>query len=322
MSDYSKTTNFTTKDGLSSGDSNKLVKGSEFDTEFDALAVASATKYDSGDLASQAEAEGLTSNTKLLTPLRLKDVLADNGGMLQDIQALADPGADKLLGWDDSVNATISFALGAGLATSTTTINVADAIAGAGLSISSSILAVAVTNGLEITSDQVAIIDLATGVAMPLSIANGTFAFSWASITEITGPNLDQALDGFVMSDAGVPKIMPIDQMGIKVVTADEAQTLAITDANTMQVLTGSTNRIWVIPPNSSVAFEIGTIIIVQNSGTGDLTITAGTGVILDSIFHAAAATAQSDRVLDGGRAALIKTATDTWSLAGNIADS
>ncbi len=44
MTNYSKTTNFTAKDSLVSGDANKIVKGSEIDTEFDNIATASATK--------------------------------------------------------------------------------------------------------------------------------------------------------------------------------------------------------------------------------------------------------------------------------------
>lgn len=44
MSDYSKTTNFTAKDALTTGDPNKLVKGAYFDTEFDAIATSSSTK--------------------------------------------------------------------------------------------------------------------------------------------------------------------------------------------------------------------------------------------------------------------------------------
>ena len=44
MSNYTKTTNFTAKDSLPSGDTNKIIRGSEFDTEFDAIATASATK--------------------------------------------------------------------------------------------------------------------------------------------------------------------------------------------------------------------------------------------------------------------------------------
>lgn len=44
MSDYVKSTNFTAKDSLSSGDPNKLIKGSEHDTEFDNIATMSTTK--------------------------------------------------------------------------------------------------------------------------------------------------------------------------------------------------------------------------------------------------------------------------------------
>lgn len=46
MSNYSKTTNFTAKDALASGDPNKVVKGSEHDTEYDNIATSSATKAD------------------------------------------------------------------------------------------------------------------------------------------------------------------------------------------------------------------------------------------------------------------------------------
>ena len=46
MSDYTKTTNFTAKDSLPSGDSGKVIRGSEFDTEFNAISTAVATKAD------------------------------------------------------------------------------------------------------------------------------------------------------------------------------------------------------------------------------------------------------------------------------------
>jgi hypothetical protein len=44
MSDYSKATNFTTKDTLPTGNSGKIVKGTELDTEFTAIASAIASK--------------------------------------------------------------------------------------------------------------------------------------------------------------------------------------------------------------------------------------------------------------------------------------
>ena len=60
MSDYTKTTNFTAKDTLPAGDTNKIIRGSEFDTEFDAIATASATK---ADIASPKPAFSASSTT-------------------------------------------------------------------------------------------------------------------------------------------------------------------------------------------------------------------------------------------------------------------
>lgn len=51
MSNYTKITNFATKDSLTPGDANKKVKGTEIDNEFNAIATAVATK---ADLASPA----------------------------------------------------------------------------------------------------------------------------------------------------------------------------------------------------------------------------------------------------------------------------
>jgi len=46
MSDYTKSTNFATKDNLSSGNPLKIVKGTEIDTEFNNIQTAVATKAD------------------------------------------------------------------------------------------------------------------------------------------------------------------------------------------------------------------------------------------------------------------------------------
>jgi hypothetical protein len=46
MSNYTKSTNFTAKDSLPTGDTNKVIRGSEFDTEFNAIQTAVGTKAD------------------------------------------------------------------------------------------------------------------------------------------------------------------------------------------------------------------------------------------------------------------------------------
>ena len=46
MSNYTKTTNFAAKDSLSHGNSAKIVRGTEINTEFDNIATAIASKAD------------------------------------------------------------------------------------------------------------------------------------------------------------------------------------------------------------------------------------------------------------------------------------
>jgi len=47
MSNYTKSTNFASKDSLPTGNASKIVKGTEINTEFDNIATAVATKADS-----------------------------------------------------------------------------------------------------------------------------------------------------------------------------------------------------------------------------------------------------------------------------------
>lgn len=46
MTDYTKATEFTPKDSLPTGDPAKIIKGADFDTEFDAIETSIATKVD------------------------------------------------------------------------------------------------------------------------------------------------------------------------------------------------------------------------------------------------------------------------------------
>ena len=72
MSDYTKATNFAQKDGLSSGDANKIIKGSEIDAEYNAIAAAITSKSDlngptfTGTPAAPTASFG-TSSTQLAT---------------------------------------------------------------------------------------------------------------------------------------------------------------------------------------------------------------------------------------------------------------
>ena len=79
MSDYTKSTNFASKDSLVSGNPLKIVKGTEIDTEFNNIATAISTK---ADLASPAltgtptapTAAFSTNTTQLATTAFVQDV--------------------------------------------------------------------------------------------------------------------------------------------------------------------------------------------------------------------------------------------------------
>lgn len=72
MSNYTKATNFATKDTLPTGNAGKIVKGTELDTEFNNIATAVATKADlasptfTGTPAAPTAAAG-TNTTQLAT---------------------------------------------------------------------------------------------------------------------------------------------------------------------------------------------------------------------------------------------------------------
>jgi len=71
------------------------------------------------------------------------------------------------------------------------------------------------------------------------------------------------------------------------------------------------------IPTNASVAFPVGTAITVLNKGAGTCTIsavTSGTTTVLS-----AGSTAASPTLAQYKTAVCIKTATDTWYVAGAI---
>jgi hypothetical protein len=81
MSDYTKSTDFASKDSLASGNAAKIVKGTEIDTEFNNIATAIATKADlaspgfSGSPTAPTQSSG-DSSTKLATTAFVQAALA------------------------------------------------------------------------------------------------------------------------------------------------------------------------------------------------------------------------------------------------------
>lgn len=86
--------------------------------------------------------------------------------------------------------------------------------------------------------------------------------------------------------------------------------TLVLSDAGKMISMNSSSANTITIPPNSSVAFPVGTKIIITQNGTGSTTIQAGSGVTLNA---PASVSAQINEQY--GSRVILKVATDTWLL-------
>lgn len=90
--------------------------------------------------------------------------------------------------------------------------------------------------------------------------------------------------------------------------------TLVLTDADKLIELDSASAISLTVPPNSQVAFEIGTVIIINQYGAGTASVVAGSGVTIRSANGALSISAQY------AGASLIKRDTNEWYLNGSIA--
>lgn len=82
--------------------------------------------------------------------------------------------------------------------------------------------------------------------------------------------------------------------------------TLVLTDAGKQVTMTNASASTLTVPPNSSVAFDVGVRIVVIQLGAGAVTLTAGAGVTIST-------QATSLVMAQYQVATLIKQATNTW---------
>jgi hypothetical protein len=257
MSDYTKTTDFAAKDGLASGNPSKAVVGTEIDDEFNNIATHVATKYDSTDLASQAQAQALTSEAVLMTPHTVNDVLIANDGVLSQLQAVSGTLADGLFGWDSSAAAdseVILFTMGTGLEFNGTTIEVVDGL--------DEIVAITPTDGVIMVGNGTEWVGESGATArasLGLTIGTNVQAYG-ANLDDLSALGAVSAADRFMVSTG-------IGTWGYE--TASQVRTTLGIDTNDTVVFGAVTVNTAAVTENGSGHLEVdGDVLMKHNSTT------------------------------------------------------
>lgn len=97
-------------------------------------------------------------------------------------------------------------------------------------------------------------------------------------------------------------------------VQAGTTYTLTLSDSRKIVATTSSSAVTITVPTNASVAFPVGSVIAFEQRGTGVLTFAGASGVTISSL--------NSNLSISGryGTAAIRKTGTNDWILAGALA--
>jgi len=215
MSNYTKSTNFATKDNLPTGDPLKIVKGTEIDTEFNNISTAIATKTDNS--AAAITGGTITGITDL--------AVADGGtgastaaGALNNLLPSQTSNANKYL-QTDGTNATWD-----AVSLSTADITGTLAIANGGTGTTSTTFVNAATN----VTGTLPVANGGTGVTSSTGSGNNVLSTSPTLVTPVLGTPTSATLT----NATGLPLSTGISGLGTGVATA-----LAINTPNTGSIV-------------------------------------------------------------------------------------
>ena len=86
---------------------------------------------------------------------------------------------------------------------------------------------------------------------------------------------------------------------------------------NALVTISNASANTFTIPPNSSVAFPVGTVLNFAQTGAGQTTITQGSGVTITSVGATASAPKTRGQY---SAASAIQTSANNWLVIGDIA--
>lgn len=131
--------------------------------------------------------------------------------------------------------------------------------------------------------------------------------------TDVGLTNVDNTSDLAKPISTSTQAAIDAAQRAAATVQSGTTYILALADAATVVEFSSASAVTVTVPPNSSIAFPVGTVIELLQYGAGQLTVAAGGGVTVRSTGGLLSARAQYSSL------ALRKRAADEWVLAGDL---
>ena len=156
-----------------------------------------------------------------------------------------------------------------------------------------------------------------SGATLGLLNANLTFSGTVANTALVSmsaGATLSGTVDYRLTATPTTINSDSIGYRGAPLNTQDADYTLVLVDSGKTVLHTSASTHTWTIPPNSSVAYPSGTVIVVANIGSGAVTIARGSGVALRI---GGSATDGNKTLAQHGIASLLKLDTNSWYVSG-----
>jgi hypothetical protein len=333
MTDYTKATNFATKDALPSGNPAKIVKGTEIDTEFNNVAIAVATKSNSasptftGTLT--APALSITGNTVLGNDA--SDTITFTGDVASNILPSADDTYD--LGatasrWKDiyidgvAYVDAINFA-GTGITATAAEINILDGVTATFTElnlldgVTSTTAELNILDGVTATAAEINVLDGITATVAELNILDGvTATAAELNYTDGVTSNIQTQIDALQDLDAdltAIAALTPTDGNFIvgngsawvaesgNTVLASVGVTATATELNILDGVTATFTELNLLDGVTSTTAELN-ILDGVTSTTAELNILDGvTSTAAElNILDGVTATAAELNILDG----------------------
>jgi hypothetical protein len=178
-----------------------------------------------------------------------------------------------------------------------------------------------VSNAVSVVSAQLVSVDTklsnaVSAVSNAVSVVSAAQLSTWNRVSALltSSTTFSGATYTFSGNIAGNTNGFTIGYLNIPQVSFSANSTLALTDAGKHYYSTSSSSLSLTIPNNASTSFAVGSAINLVNQGTGNITITQGSGVTL---YLAGNSTSGNRIVTSYGLATMQKVATDTWFVVG-----